>query len=225
MAVTVKALNKGEQLSKVKQIEWLTDSAYIIRFDRNNTDFIPGQHLTLSKADSLVAREYSIFSGIYDDYFEVLIKLVIDGTVSQQLKTLESGKLIRVGGPYGQFCLPEQAPENRKYLFVATGTGIAPFHSMVKSYPWLNYTIYHGVRYKNEAYGSADFDPERYHLCVSGEPDANLYGRVTKFIESAHISPDTYCYLSGNSNMIFDVYNLLRKKQIPVKQIFTEVYF
>ncbi len=224
MAVANTTFRKGEQLCKVLDIKWLTESTYIIRFERNNTYFIPGQHLTISRADCLTAREYSIYSGKDDDFFEVLIKAVPEGIVSQQLKEVKPGNILRVGGPYGNFCLPTQAPENFHYLFVATGTGIAPFHSMIKSFPLLNYILLHGIRYNKEAYGREDFDSKKIILCTSKDK-GDFQGRVTQYLEKVDIPLDTLCYLSGNSQMIFEVYGILRKKNIPVKQIFTEVYF
>jgi ferredoxin--NADP+ reductase/benzoate/toluate 1,2-dioxygenase reductase subunit len=224
MAVANTTYRKGEQLCKVLDIRWLTDSAYVLRFERNDTVFVPGQYLTLSRADSLMAREYSIYSGKGDSYFEVLIKAVPDGIVSQQLKEVRPGNLLRVGGPHGNFCLPAQAPENFRYLFIATGTGIAPFHSIVRSYPGLNYTLLHGIRFANEAYGADDFDPQRHILCTSKD-NGTFNGRVTQYLENIEVPADTLCYLSGNSQMIFEAYAILRKKNIAVKQIFTEVYF
>ncbi|MCX7985583.1 MAG: FAD-dependent oxidoreductase [Bacteroidales bacterium] len=224
MAVANTTYRKGEQLCRVINLEWITESTYILRFERNDTVFLPGQYLTLSRADCLTAREYSIYSGKTDDFFEVLIKAVPEGIVSQQLKELKTGNLIRVGGPHGNFCLPAQAPTNFRYLFIATGTGIAPFHSFVRSYPGLDYTVLHGVRVQKEAYGIHDFDPQRHILCTSKD-NGKFNGRVTQYLETMEVSPDTLCYLSGNSQMIFEAYAMLRKKNIPVKQIFTEVYF
>ncbi|NJM14595.1 MAG: hypothetical protein HC896_03735 [Bacteroidales bacterium] len=43
-------------------------------------------------------------------------------------------------------------------MFLATGTGISPFHSIVNSLPGLNYKLLHGVRYINEGYDKADYD-------------------------------------------------------------------
>ncbi|HOK50428.1 MAG TPA: FAD-dependent oxidoreductase [Bacteroidales bacterium] len=224
MAVANTTYRKGEQLCRVLDIQWLTDSVYLLRFERNDTVFIPGQYLTISRADCLNAREYSIYSGKNDNYFEVLIKAVPDGVVSQQLKEVKSGNLLRVGGPHGNFCLPAQAPENFRYLFIATGTGIAPIHSIVRSYPKLDYTLLHGVSFAHEAYGAEDFDAQRHILCTSKD-NGKFRGRVTHYLETMDVPLDTLCYLSGNSQMIFEAYGILRKKHIPVKQIFTEVYF
>jgi ferredoxin--NADP+ reductase/benzoate/toluate 1,2-dioxygenase reductase subunit len=34
-----------------------------------------------------------------------------------------------------------------------------------------------------------------------------------------------YCYLCGNSDMIYEAYALLRKRGVPHSRIFAEVYF
>ena len=68
---------------KVRSIRELTPSAYVLRFDRNNISFRAGQHILLGKKDDLQAREYSVYSGEQDDFFEVLIKEVQEGLPSE----------------------------------------------------------------------------------------------------------------------------------------------
>lgn len=54
------------------------------------------------------------------------------GLASNWLCDLQAGDEVRVTGPAGKrFVLPEQ-PDDHDYLFVATGTGIAPFRGMVR---------------------------------------------------------------------------------------------
>ena len=114
-------------------------------------------------------REYSIYSGEKDDYLEILVREVLTGNVSLQLKQCKPGQLLQVNGPFGSFGLETFDMFKRKLLFIATGTGISPFHSFVRSYPGIDYILIHGVRYKNEAYERNDYDPGRYILCTSKE--------------------------------------------------------
>ena len=209
----------------VDRIRYLTDSSYVLRFSRNGMRFIPGQHLVLGLKDSPEHREYSIYSSIHDGALEVLIREVDDGVVSRQLKSLEPGDPIEVRGPFGFFLNRAAVPDAGKLLFLASGTGIAPFHSYVKSFPEADYRIIQGVRHGNEAYDAGDFRKERYMLCTSRDETGDYYGRLTDYLQEAALDPEYQVFLCGNSHMIFGAMDILGARGIPQRQIFTEVYF
>jgi len=162
---------------------------------------------------SLENREYSVYSGENDDFLEVLVREIEGGKVSVRLKKLKSGAEIDVNGPFGFFKFNPEKYSSKKFLFVATGTGISPFHSFVRTFPELDYQLVHGVRYKEEAYGHADYQSENVTLCLSGVETGDFYGR------------ETNCFLCGNSEMIYEVFDILTGKGIPVSNIYSEVYF
>ena len=119
---------------------------------------------------------------------------------------------------------PVQFP-SKKFLFVASGTGISPFHSFVKTYPDLDYKLVHGVRFAEEAYDHDDFLKEKIVLCTTGDKYGNFNGRVTNYLADVNVDKDTNCFLCGNSEMINGVFDVLIDKGIPVSNIYTEVYF
>ncbi len=170
-------------------------------------------------------REYSVYSGENDDYIEVLVREVEGGKVSGRLKKLKPGTEIEVEGPFGFFKFNPEKFASQNFLFVATGTGISPFHSFVKTYTSLDYKLIHGVRYSEEAYDHADFDSEKIILCTSGDANGNFHGRVTDYLNTKEIDSGTHCFLCGNNEMISDVFDVLTVKGIPVSSIYTEVYF
>lgn len=210
---------------KFKGIKYLTDSTYILQIDKKDMEFEAGQHILLSRKDDNDQREYSIYSGSDDEYLEVLIKEVADGKVSKHLKNLVPGDLLNVEGPLGFFGLDKEKIDSSKFLFVASGTGIAPFHSMVKSYPRLKYTILHGIRFGNEAYGREDYSKNDYFMCTSRDQTGNFNGRVTDYIKRNNFDKDTICYFCGNFKMIRESMDLLEKKGISGDQLHAEVYF
>jgi ferredoxin/flavodoxin---NADP+ reductase len=210
---------------KIKQIRFLTESTLVLTFDRDNFQFIAGQHVNVGTEGSLNQREYSIYSGEKQDYLEILVKEVIDGNVSKQLRHCKPGQLLEVNGPFGTFKLETKSMYSIKHLFIATGTGISPFHSMVTSYPGIRYTILHGIRYLKEAYDSNDYPRNRYIPCISKEKSGSHTGRVTKFLPDYPIEPDMIFYICGNSSMIYEVCDILRKKGVTGDRILTEVYF
>lgn len=210
---------------KIISARHLTESAYILRIERNGTPFRAGQHILLGTEDDVQAREYSIYSGEKDDFFEVLIKEVQEGIVSKKLKKLKPGDPVKYENPVGYFVLEEAQQKNSKLLFIASGTGIAPFHSFVKTYDGLDYTLLHGVRYGLEAYEREHYDPERYILCTSRDKKGHYHGRVTGWLKENEVHPGTHCYLCGNCEMIHEAYDILLSKGVPSENLHAEVYF
>jgi ferredoxin--NADP+ reductase/benzoate/toluate 1,2-dioxygenase reductase subunit len=210
---------------KIIQVRFLTDSTFVLRFERGSLQFKAGQHIIAGLKGELNQREYSVYSGENDDYLEILVREVLTGIVSLQLKQCTPGRLLQVNGPFGSFGLETFDMFSRKMVFIASGTGIAPFHSFVKSYPGINYTLIHGVRYNNEAYERNDYDPLRYILCSSKENNGGFKGRVTRFLPGYTVDRDMLFYLCGNNSMIYEVYHILRDKGVPDENIFSEVYF
>jgi len=210
---------------KVEGIRHLTDSSFVIRLERNGLAFQTGQFITLGINGNKNRREYSVYSGENDDYLEVLVREVEGGKVSGQLKRLKEGDMLDIDGPFGFFKFNPAGFTKKKFLFIATGTGISPFHSFVRTHPDLDYRLIHGVRYTNEAYDHADFESERIVLCTSGENNGGFNGRVTDYLFSQRIDADTNCFLCGNSEMIYEVFDILTGKGVPVSNIYSEVYF
>lgn len=212
-------------LHKIQSIRNLTDSTYIIRMDKNNFEFRSGQYLSLGMPDDMNMREYSIYSGSNDSFLEVLIKEVEEGDVSVILKKTRVGQALNVEGPYGFFTLKEKDIENSEFLFLATGTGISPFHSFIQSNPKINYKLIHGVRFNTETYEKETYESIRYTSAISQDSKGNYQGRLKGYLKTLNPNSDTLCYLCGNVDMIHDAYDILQEKGIPVDQIHSEVYF
>jgi|WetSurMetagenome_2_1015567.scaffolds.fasta_scaffold145887_2 ferredoxin/flavodoxin---NADP+ reductase len=212
------------KIYRLQQIRTLTEEAYVLRFDRNDMNFRAGQHITLGMPGYNQVREYSIYSTEQDTSLEVLIKEVNPGVVSRQLKKLIPGELLEVDGPFGYFTIGDRSLQ-RKYLFIGTGTGIAPFHSIAGSYPALDYRILHGVRYAHEAYEQHVFKKGRYVACTSRDGRGDFNGRVTDYLKQNTLDSDTLVYLCGNCDMIYEVYDFLTTQGFPSENIRTEVYF
>jgi ferredoxin--NADP+ reductase/benzoate/toluate 1,2-dioxygenase reductase subunit len=210
---------------RVWEIRNITESTYVLRFDRCGMEFVAGQHITLGIPGDNQVREYSIYSTMQDPYLEVLIKEVDDGLVSHRLRKVHKGDLLQVDGPFGFFTIDEEKIISGKFLFVATGTGIAPFHSLAGSYSGLNYTLLHGVRLAYEGYERSFFPEDRYILCSSRDELGDFNGRVTDYLAMNEIESDTLVYLCGNCDMIYEVYDQLTSRGIDSDQIKTEVYF
>ncbi|MFP4471617.1 MAG: ferredoxin--NADP reductase [Bacteroidales bacterium] len=210
---------------KVQQIRNLTDSAYVLRFNRNRQPFLAGQHVILGIKNENNAREYSVYSGEQDDYFEVLIKEVLEGDVSKRLRKLKLGSELQLDGPMGFFTIEPEDIEKKHFVFVATGTGIAPFRSFVRSYPNLDYRILHGVRDSSEAYDRGEYNRNRFTLCTTGDDGGDFKGRVTDYLRENPADAEAEYYLCGNVKMIHEAFDILKEKGIDPDRMHAEVYF
>jgi ferredoxin--NADP+ reductase/benzoate/toluate 1,2-dioxygenase reductase subunit len=219
---------KGSKINSLKAISVrdLNPSTYVLRFERNGMPFKAGQHILLGVEDDIQSREYSIYSGENDDFFEVLIKEVKEGKVSRQLRNVKKGEVLNFENPVGYFVIRDEDVSSKKFLFIASGTGIAPFHSFVKTYPSMDYKLLHGVRHTSEAYDRIDYPASRYILCTSKDQNGNFHGRVTDWLKNNPVEDkDTLCFLCGNCEMIHDAYDILQSQGIPSENLFAEVYF
>lgn len=212
-------------IHKIQKVRHLTNTTYVLRFDKKDIEFTPGQHITLGVDGDPQLREYSVYSPNNVDYLEVLIKEVEEGVVSKKLKKLQVGSVVNVEGPFGFFTLDQKKTETTKTLFIATGTGIAPFHSIAKSYPELDYTILHGIKYGEERYEADSYKPGKYISCTSQDKQGDFHGRVTDYLVKNDVDPNTLVYLCGNYEMIHAVYDILTNKGFSPDNIRTEVYF
>lgn len=210
---------------KVLEVEHLTESTYRFRAEWKKSSIRAGQCFNVGMVGTGINREYSMYSDANSPYVEFLIKEVKDGIVSSALKKLQPNDFVEIDGPYGEFCLKEPINPEQHYLFLATGTGIAPFHSYVKTFPNLNYTIIHGIRNPHEQYDISDYKPGRYIPCVSKNTKDKPSMRLTEYLKNNPVNVSSIVYLCGNRNMIVDAYEILRVQGVPGNNIFTEVFF
>lgn len=214
-----------KRVCTILEVRELTESTYVLKFERMGIDYKPGQYVVVGLPGSREKREYSIYSSFLLPYMEVLIKEVDHGDVSRKLKRLVPGDKVEVEGPFGYFVLEGHKIEKNEFLFIASGTGISPFHSMITSFPQLNYRLLHGVRYVNEAYEKELYDAHRHILCTSRDDRGDFHGRVTDYLKKHKVDPLTLCFLCGNSEMVDDAYKLLENQGVPPAHLHAEIYF
>ena len=76
-------------------------------------------------------RAFSVASPPSYDFLELLIKKHSTGKVSSVLYKLKEGDKVNISGPYGKFRIKRIG--NKEIIFVAGGTGLAPFRGMIYS--------------------------------------------------------------------------------------------
>lgn len=209
---------------KILGLTWLDAATYVLRLERGNYPFLPGQYAELGLPGSGLSREYSIYSPRQADYLEFLIRLIPGGAVSTALAGVRPGDFLELSSARGNFTLAENEGE-MPLLFLATGTGISPFHSLCLSNPDLDYTLTHGSRSPEGCYHYADYIGTSPVSCLSRSSAGDFQGRVTLWLQQQDLSRWKRFFLCGNSDMIYQAFEILQDRGILREQVRVETYF
>lgn len=147
-------------------------------------------------------RAYSMASANYEEQLEFFSIKVQDGALTSRLQNIKPGDKVLVNSkPTGTLLLHRLKPGAKHLYLLATGTGLAPFMSIIKdpeTYEQYEKVILtHGVRYKselayqemieglseNEYFGEMVKDKLVYYPSVTRE-DFPIQGRLTDALTS-----------------------------------------
>ncbi|HZP64948.1 MAG TPA: ferredoxin--NADP reductase [Rudaea sp.] len=219
------------------------------RADGQPFAFIPGQFLQIHfhYADGKpTKRSYSVATvgagdGSPVTHVEIAVSYVDGGAATALLANLKEGDTIDGSGPYGRFCLMD-ADTNRRYLLVATGTGVTPYRAMLPQIEKLaargtEVALVYGARNEQELLYGDEFEafasrnPHfHFYACFSRVPRAmprphDRNGRVQ--VGLAELKPDAahdIAYLCGNPDMVDQAFATLKEAGLPVPHIRREKY-
>ncbi len=115
----------------VSRVEPHNDAAVVLELDVDASApvFLPGQYVNIDVPSSGQHRSYSFSSAPGQSKISFLIKKIPGGVMSTWLESAQPGNKVELTGPLGSFYL--RAVE-RPLLFLAGGTGLAPFLSMLE---------------------------------------------------------------------------------------------
>ena len=185
--------------------------------------------------DRVIKRAYSIASSsVEGEFLEFYVALVGSGALTPRLFELKTGDGLWLGPKAtGMFGI-DQAPADANLVFVATGTGLAPYMSMLRTevdcFGARRCAVIHGARhswdlgYRAELRMLAQVCPNFDYLPVVSEPDGEpvawtgLSGRVQEVWQAGALErewgfaptpQDTHVFLCGNPAMIRAMIELL----------------
>ena len=209
------------QLTDVAEI---ASGRFVVRFARQ-FEFAAGQVVAVALHRASVPRLYSICSGETDDEMQLLFDVRDGGDLTPRLAVSHKGDAIWVSEPYGSFLPFGDTP----MWWIATGTGIAPYHSMMRS-GYRAARLLHGARGVDHFYFENEFRAAygaRYIRCCSSSGEAGDFsGRVTAYLNSLETLPmNAMYYLCGQSLMVVESRDLLIAKGVPFENIISEIYF
>ena len=113
------------------------------------------------------------------------------------------------------------------FVFVATGTGIAPFLAYRNTFEKPPVVCLYGVRRKADAIGFSHLNAWcPTHLAISRESTTDHHpGRVTDLLDLLPLNNTVHYYCCGLESMVTDVTDWLQQKGIGLMQIHREVFF
>ena len=211
----------------VENRHW-TQSLYSLRVTGPVLDFRAGQfvRIALDVGGERIARPFSFVNPPHDPLLEFYGVIVPEGPLSPSLALLRPGDVLYYAdNPSGFLVLAEVPPAETLWL-LATGTGIAPFLSILRTEaPWQTYRrviLVHAARHANElvyrdvidAAGRQRGDQFRYVTFVSREAHAgSLAGRIPAAIRDGRLEAAAEAFaaersqfmLCGNPDMVKDV--------------------
>lgn len=187
--------------------------------------FMPGQFVRFHQEDCV--RDYTLISTPATDSLDLCIALIDGGRFSQRIAAASVGDRFRITGPHGHFIFQESG---RAAVFVATGTGVAPFVAYCRA-GVRDALLLHGVRRPADLVYSDLLRTglRSYIPCISRLselPEAfpgAVAGRVTRYLEGL-LPPGAYdFYLCGRREMIRDVTALIDRR-FGDARLFIETY-
>jgi ferredoxin--NADP+ reductase len=222
-----------------------------VRFDGDPTPFEPGQYMTIGvmAGGRIVQRPYSVASDparAGDEGYEFYVRLVDGGTFTPLLWDVPLGQRMRMIGPKGRFLL--QPDDDRTHVFISSGTGNAPFVSMMKALlregrarrvVFLNgvsYVADLGYRELVEGWERSGEYPVTYVPTVSrpAAPENAGWGGRTGRVETI-LEPvldelglsasNAVAYICGNPDMILAAEATLLGRGFPEEQVHKELYW
>ncbi|WP_111855903.1 ferredoxin--NADP reductase [Acinetobacter oleivorans] len=208
--------------------------------------FTAGQfaRIGLKVGEELVVRAYSVVSSPFDETLEFFSIVVPDGAFTSNLQHLKVGdELYLEKIPYGYLTLARyQQPLPHDLWLLATGTGLAPFLSMLQDFDtWSKYqkiNLVYSVRTAAElAYvdriqeiaetfgeGHSGF---KFISIITRDPSAQLHDRLPVLIENGELekvagielSPATsHVMLCGNPEMVDDTKDALKRRGLTMNR-------
>jgi len=159
-------------------------------------------------SDKSLKRAYSIISRPSQvDSVDILVNLVPDGDFTPSLWRLDPGDRIYVDQKIRGTFTTEGVSRNSNVLMVATGTGIAPFRSMILDHQdtpiWKDVKLIHSVRHDEDLAFREEFESisenntNFHYLPIVTRPKAQNWTGETRHIQNVLSAEDSTCNLSN----------------------------
>ncbi len=209
-----------------------------LTLDRHDFDFDAGQAVRLGLHGQTERKPYSVACSPEQaretGELEFLVQVGADGSAGTHLGVPAPEMLVDVEGPFGSFRFPDNPPE-RRFLFVAGGTGIAPLRAMLwhaaARFPGREMAMIYSARSSDEF----AYEDELQKLARAGLLNlvqtvtrtatrewTGARGRITDLQIAAMITAPTLCLLCGPPALVENVAVSLAALGVPKDRILAE---
>ncbi len=208
-------------------------------------NFKAGQYLSLAVDSTGSRRSYSMINSPSTDHgVELLVESIVGGLGTAYLENLKFGDQVNFLAPLGMFYVVDpsdphhnlavkppniqsnQVQTEQNLVFIATGSGIAPFKSMIfelltDKQDIRPITLYWGLRHVSDLIWQDEFQRLTkqfknfmfYPVISKAPPKWTLSrGRVTDLLDIHKFDANTAFYVCGGKQMVDDVFILLKNK-------------
>lgn len=211
---------------RVTGLNWLTPHTFELRMTRPaGFDYQPGQKITFR--EGTLERDYTLLGPRDGSELAVCVRHIPEGRFTPRLARAGHGDAFRITGPQGFFTYQ---PSNRTAVFVATGTGVAPFVAFARD-GVQGFHLLHGVRCVQDLYYRELFEAaaDRYVPCLSAAASEGVAphafsGRVVRCVRERYTGGEHDFYLCGRDDMIRDVMAVI-DDHCDGARVFTEAFF
>ena len=188
--------------------------------------------------DKIIKRAYSIASSsVANEYVEFYIVLVASGALTPRLFALSTGDRLWLSPKVSGLFTLDDVPMDQNILLISTGTGLAPYMSMLRSHLTCGeprrFAVIHGARHSwdlgyrselmtlhrmcsNFTYLATISRPEEEPVPWSGETGyiQDVWRRrvLEEHLEFRASPEDTHIFLCGNPSMIVEMEELLSER-------------
>jgi ferredoxin/flavodoxin---NADP+ reductase len=136
----------------IENKQW-TDALFSLRVEAPRISFEAGQFVRIALEENL-ARPFSFVNPPEDPLLEFYGIVVPEGPLSPRLARLRAGERLLVATNPAGFLVLSELPDAETLWLVSTGTGIAPFLSILRTMaPWRRFgsvVLVHAVRHARE---------------------------------------------------------------------------
>ncbi len=198
--------------------------------------FQAGQFIILNvpHQGKTVKRAYSVASAPHEpNQIELCVQHAEGGIASTYFWQLKEGDTVSVSGPHGNFILKE--PMEYEPVFMATGTGVAPFRAMIKHLIHINFSkniwLVFGTRYEHTLLYESEFRSlasvrrNFHYLCTVSRPK-EWHGEVGHIQQTfqKHITDfsNKEIYICGWLEVVKSVYGDLQGFGVPKEKLHYE---
>lgn len=227
-------MTKWNEGRVIENKQW-TSTLHSLRVDAPIEKFEAGQftRLALDIEGEEVSRPFSLVNAPDEQPLDFYFIAVPGGLLSTKLAKLKAGDTIKVAPKATGLLTLRQLPAAKKLFLLATGTGIGPFLSIIKTVEvWQQFeriTLVHAVRYMEElAYQQVirhvaethshqfSYIPmvsrEACDYAISGRIPAAIMNNKLEIRAGSRIDEDSHVMLCGNPDMVQDTMAVLLQR-------------